>query len=222
MAARLYPSRWRQRYGAEFDALLEDTRPTLKNTLDVAWGALEMHMNNLTFSKLAVLCGVTGAIVAAAMAVRMPDKYVSEAIIRVSGDGQSLRFFRDRVLPRAFSPKHDLSMTNPNSRAGRPNGFDFTVRFSDGDAAQAQRTANEVVFSIVKANLLEAVGQVSDLPTDRQVGVQLLAPPRLAAGLVRPNRPFITALGFGAGLMLASLLAAAKRFLHRVRPAGSY
>lgn len=216
IASRLYPSRWRRRYGAEFDALLEDTRPTLKNALDVAWVALEMHMNMLTFSKLAVLCGVTGAILAAVMAVRMPDKYVSEAVIRVSGDGQSLRFFHDRVLPRALGPKPDFSITNPYSGAGRPNEFDFTVRYSDRDAAQAEITGHQIVSRIVKANLLEGI------KASARTQVRLLRPPSLAASLDRPNRPLITVLGFCAGLVLASLLAAAKRLLRRVRPAGSY
>ena len=173
-------------------------------------------MNMRTYSKFAVLYGVSGAILAGVMTVRMPDKYVSQAVIRVSGDGQSLRFFRDRVLPRALSPEHDLSITNPNSRAGRPNGFDFTLRYSDGDAAQAQRTANEAVFRIVKVSFLEG------MKVSARTQVQVLSPPRLAASFDGPNRPLITALGFGAGLVLASLLAAAKRRLRRVQPAGSY
>ena len=216
IASRLYPSRWRRRYGAEFDALLEDTRPTLKNALDVAWGALEMHMKMLTFSKLAVLCGVSGAILAAVMAVRMPGKYVSEAVIRVSGDAQSVRLFRDRVLPRALTPKHDISITNPNSRAGRPNEFDFTVRYSDRDAAQAEITGHQIVSRIVKASLLEGI------KASARTQVRLLSPLKLTDTVVRPNRPLVTALGFGAGLALASLLAAAKQLLRRVRPAGSY
>jgi hypothetical protein len=33
--ARLYPSSWRERYGAEFGALLEDAKPSLRDALDV-------------------------------------------------------------------------------------------------------------------------------------------------------------------------------------------
>jgi hypothetical protein len=36
---RLYPSSWRKRYGAEFDALLEDAMPTARDTFDLFWGA---------------------------------------------------------------------------------------------------------------------------------------------------------------------------------------
>ena len=107
LIARLYPARWRQRYGAEFDALLDDATPTWRNAVDVGWGALETHINTRSFPKVALVCALTGAILAAAMAVRMPDKYISEAVLRVSGDEQSTPFFRDRavhqVLQRALS-----------------------------------------------------------------------------------------------------------------------
>ena len=34
--ARLYPTRWRERYGEEFDALLEDSLPRWRDAWDVA------------------------------------------------------------------------------------------------------------------------------------------------------------------------------------------
>ncbi|HEV7203243.1 MAG TPA: hypothetical protein VGN18_01465 [Jatrophihabitans sp.] len=37
--ARLYPPSWRERYGAELDALLDDTPPSTRQTLDVIAGA---------------------------------------------------------------------------------------------------------------------------------------------------------------------------------------
>ncbi len=43
-AARLYPRWWRERYGEEFAALLEDARPGFGGTLDVARGAMAMQM----------------------------------------------------------------------------------------------------------------------------------------------------------------------------------
>jgi len=43
-AARLYPRWWRERYGEEFAALLEDARPGFFGVLDVARGAMTMQM----------------------------------------------------------------------------------------------------------------------------------------------------------------------------------
>ena len=35
--ARLYPSGWHNRYGAELDALLEDGKPRTRDAFDVLW-----------------------------------------------------------------------------------------------------------------------------------------------------------------------------------------
>ncbi len=43
--AGLYPAEWRERYGDEFEALLEDSPPTPLAMLDVAIGALDAHLN---------------------------------------------------------------------------------------------------------------------------------------------------------------------------------
>ena len=60
LMARLYPKSWRQRYGAEFDALLDDAKPTWRDGFDVLRRALDMHMKAWNFPKLAVsaVCGV--------------------------------------------------------------------------------------------------------------------------------------------------------------------
>jgi hypothetical protein len=42
--ARLYPRRWRARYGQEFDALLEDAKLTWHDVFSVLTGALQMHL----------------------------------------------------------------------------------------------------------------------------------------------------------------------------------
>jgi len=44
LAARLYPASWRARYGAEFEALLNDMRPAWRDVFDVVRGGLEMQI----------------------------------------------------------------------------------------------------------------------------------------------------------------------------------
>lgn len=44
LAARLYPARWRTRYGREFEALIEDVEPGWRYGWDVLLGAMEMQM----------------------------------------------------------------------------------------------------------------------------------------------------------------------------------
>jgi uncharacterized protein involved in exopolysaccharide biosynthesis len=186
LIAWLYPARWRRRYGAEFDALLEDATPTWRNAVDVGWGALEMHMNTWHFPKRAVGFALTGAILGAALAIHMPDKYVSEAVIRVSGDAQSSQFFRDRVVQRALSRnslseliqkndlyatdrrrmpledvikrmRHDIAITAANSGTADPGDFGFVMRYAYPDPVRAQRTTDELASTMVKANLVEVM-----------------------------------------------------------------
>jgi hypothetical protein len=54
VAARLYPSWWRQRYESEFDALLEDVRPGWRELRDVITGALTMQIK--TVGTIPVVC----------------------------------------------------------------------------------------------------------------------------------------------------------------------
>jgi hypothetical protein len=59
-AACLYPASWRERYGARFDALLEDAGSGWSDWFDVLRGAMAMRMTSWNF-KLVVACGLGGA-----------------------------------------------------------------------------------------------------------------------------------------------------------------
>jgi uncharacterized protein involved in exopolysaccharide biosynthesis len=241
LVARLYPARWRQRYGAEFDALLEESTPTWRNTVDVGWGALEMHMKMRSFLKLAAVCGLAGAILAAAIAVRTPDKFISEAVLRVSGDEQSLQFFRDRALQQALSRnslgelirendlyatdrqrrpledviermRHDIAISFANSATTDPINVAFVVRFVYRDPSRAQRTTGELVSKMVEANLAELLERIRvNSKAEHVNNLEVLSPASLPQKPARPNRLLITALGVSAGLTLAVLATVATR-----------
>jgi hypothetical protein len=85
LAANLYPQAWRERYGVEFDALLEDHDPGWREFSDVLRGALKMQITNATiYVKLASALAVTGAIVATAVSFSFPRRYESTAVLRMS------------------------------------------------------------------------------------------------------------------------------------------
>jgi hypothetical protein len=44
---RLYPRRWRERYGAEFELVLRGTPPGLGTVMDVIRGAVDAHLRSL-------------------------------------------------------------------------------------------------------------------------------------------------------------------------------
>jgi hypothetical protein len=41
---RFYPAAWRNRYGEEFVALLEDRPPAALQVIDIVWGAIDAHL----------------------------------------------------------------------------------------------------------------------------------------------------------------------------------
>jgi hypothetical protein len=67
MLGRLYPRAWRERYGEEFDALLEDVEPNWKQFCDVLGGAVKMQMaNHAAWMNLAAALAASEAALAAA------------------------------------------------------------------------------------------------------------------------------------------------------------
>jgi uncharacterized protein involved in exopolysaccharide biosynthesis len=88
--ARLYPSRWRKRYGAELDALLEDATPSVRDAFDIFWGALKMQMTTWNFGRIVVVCSAVGVVMAAAASLAVPVHYLSEVtLILIPGDGNT-------------------------------------------------------------------------------------------------------------------------------------
>ncbi len=85
--ARLYPPSWRQRYGAEFAALLEDVRPDGRTAANVFAGALAMHIRNWKSWKILAASAVFGAAVMASLFAAIPNSYVSSAVLKVGSEG---------------------------------------------------------------------------------------------------------------------------------------
>jgi len=84
LLARLYPSRWRQRYGDEFDALLEDAPPKPRDAFDILWGAFKMQMSTWTFASITLACAVTGLLASFTISLSLPPTYRSHASLRVA------------------------------------------------------------------------------------------------------------------------------------------
>jgi hypothetical protein len=55
---RLYPRAWRERYGAELEALLEDAPPGVRDVADLIWSALLLRLRWLPlWAGVGLLCG---------------------------------------------------------------------------------------------------------------------------------------------------------------------
>lgn len=63
-AAKLYPPRWRARYGRELDALLDDVGLSWRDLPDTLWGALVAQVKTLSEDRVRVIVQPSGAVVA--------------------------------------------------------------------------------------------------------------------------------------------------------------
>jgi capsular polysaccharide biosynthesis protein len=104
LAARLYPRAWRERYGEEFQALLEDVKPGWRELADVIGGALKMQIaKGITPLKTMAALAVAGMIVAAVASFAVPRRYVSSAVVRIAAQAdapQRIDAIRMDVLSR--------------------------------------------------------------------------------------------------------------------------
>jgi len=107
LLARLYPPNWRRRYGAEFDALLEDAAPSARDILDLLWGAFKMQITTWSFGRITVAGSLAGVLVAAAISFAVPLHYLSQSFVEVTpANGsapQSPRRLMDNVAQDVFS-----------------------------------------------------------------------------------------------------------------------
>jgi len=60
--AQLYPAAWRARYGAEYEALLEEREPRVRDVVDVAWGAMKMQMTAWGSARIVLGCALAGVL----------------------------------------------------------------------------------------------------------------------------------------------------------------
>jgi hypothetical protein len=223
-AARLYPPHWRKRYGAEFAALLEQIEPRAGDVLDVVRGAFQMQLRSFRFRKLTLALGLAGALIAAVIAIRTPDRFSSSAVIHINAPDpeaarESLMKLQAKTLSRPSLaemilkldlfhaerqqiPIEDIvqQMRNQHIRitAAKNVGAttDFQVEVAYPDAMKARATANALTASFI-------AGSPSTL--------ELVRSPEVGQ-LQSANRIGIVLAGFAVGLGCGLLLWGFRRW----------
>jgi hypothetical protein len=79
--AGLYPAEWRRRYGAEYEALLEEREPQWRDVMDVAWSGLKMRATSRDFVRIVLPCALVGVFATGVMSLISPQQYVSRTTI---------------------------------------------------------------------------------------------------------------------------------------------
>ena len=236
--ARLYPSGWHNRYGAELDALLEDGEPRTRDAFDVLWGAIKMQMTTWSFVRITLACSLAGVFAAAAISFTIPPRYVSQTIITATSTKDAGRLSLDVLGRVAFSRESLASVIQkqklypgerlrvplndvidkmqrdihvslaPLASSGKGDATSFVLKFDYPDPKVAQQVNEELVSRLVRSNLLAAVQSQSHTTLRVEHEPSL---PQKPSGL---NRIQLAIIGLFAGLLGGLILATILRSHH--------
>jgi uncharacterized protein involved in exopolysaccharide biosynthesis len=190
--ARFYPAQWRERYGEELDALIEDIQPEWQDLFNVLLGALRMQVTTWNSLKIVTATALAGALVAGVFAFRTQDRYVSTAVMRIAPAGQAdsdSQRTLDRLQQKAnqlLSRDKALRIRLVQAPGGR--GPAFVISCDYPDKLKAQAVVRELVSSFAAETILE-----------------ILDRPSLPQRPIFPNRPMIVAVGLLGGALLGLL-----------------
>lgn len=105
----LYPSSWRKRYGAEFEALLEDATPSALDGFDILLGALKMRMTTGVFTKITLAGLAVGIAVATLVFVASPKHYRSEVSFTFTPSNQFTTHVLEALQRKSVFSKESLT-----------------------------------------------------------------------------------------------------------------
>ncbi len=223
--ARLYPKTWRERYGAEFGALLEDVPPNWRTSANMLKGALAMQLRTWNFRRIFLAAELAGLLAATGILLAIPRQYASEAVLRVRSAngaeiGDALLDVSTQVLSqRSLSMIADSEALYPRDRSRMPIEdviermrrkleitpirssnlalSAFSIKFTYEDPQKAQRVVNDLAYRFIDGNARGG----SDL------SLRILDAASLEKSPVSPDRTMIIAWGAVGGLALGLILA---------------
>jgi hypothetical protein len=226
--ARLYPSAWRRRYGAEYEALLEEATPRVRDVFDVFREAFKMQMTTWSFLRIVLVCSLVGALAAVGLSFSRPKLYKSQTLISVdTPDPQSIReelagpvqdlldlpflasiIQRENLYPseRAKMPMNDVIelmrkeiRVAPLQKSDGKPASGFILEFVYPDAHVAQHVDAELTSRLMGSNLRARISSPSTASRGETFTVLN------AADL--PQEPFFPKRGvFGLGGLIAGLV----------------
>jgi hypothetical protein len=222
---RLYPAWWRDRYGKELEALVEDSGS--HDVWDLLRGAMEMQMKTWSFGRTVVVCGIAGLVLAGVVAFSMPYQYRSTATLKAEQQDPSPAYWHALAIaafpPQALSEiihREHLYTNTPiedsidRMRRGirmEPVSQDVArVSFAYEDPVQAQRVSQDLVARLITANLNTRVSGPVRLSLD--------VAPDQAKKQIERKRYGLAGLGLPAGMLFGVVLAL---ILRRRAPAAS-
>jgi hypothetical protein len=212
VAARLYPAWWRQRYGDEFEALLEDLNPGWRELFDVVNGAFAMQIT--TLGTIPVVCALAGAMVGGVIAARAPEVFASSATMHLkAGDIPNAQLPTAQELQASLVKAIRASGGTPRAASvtllGRGSGqTTMILTYRDRDPAQARR-----VVAILTAGV---IGKMCERTPSKEVSGSAV----FATSSIGRAYPMTVACGGGLGLAAGGVVFLLLRPRRRLGRAG--
>lgn len=229
-AVRLYPARWRRRYEAEFDALLEDSKWGWRDLIDILRGAILMRLQFSSGGKIVAGLGVAGLVIAAVVAFRLPDRYISTAVVQFTAKGtpetmDRLIDVQQEILSRnslsRIIQKLDLYRSERQElpledivQQMRSHAISIRVIDASQDAPAAFSISYEYPDRYKAREVArELTRQFSDrVPAGTGPTLSVLDEATLPDAPAAPNRYVIGALGLALGVGIGFLLLGVRRW----------
>lgn len=236
LLARLYPSSWRNRYGAELECLLEDARPTVRDAFDILWGAFKMQITTWSFGRITLACAVAGILAATAISFAVPAHYQSQVALTVTPGDEAGNFLVDKAAKTALSseslasiirennlyPRERAAMslddvihkmrskirvnTVPTGLPGDRDALTFIIQFDYPDPHVAQQVDSELISRFLESH----VEMTMTAPLNHwRSTFHVLDPPSLPQAPAGPNRTRFAAVGLLAGILFGLAIAIA-------------
>ena len=229
---RLYPSAWRERYGEEFDALVEDSRPGWRGLADIARGALTMQLKTgLNLKRTVLVCSLAGLALALPAILMIPKIFLSTAALSIKSPASpamadAVSHAAERVLRRdnliALMDRRQLYAAERGSLpledlvekirsnimiSGQRTIYGgtqsaFRVGFNYPDPAKAQLVVRDLTTMLIDEYARQNQGAA---------GLEVLDMASLPGQHKSPNRPAIVLAGFLAGALFGALLSLTSR-----------
>ncbi len=226
VAAKLYPKAWRERYGTEFDCLLDDVNPSWWDVFNVFKGGLEMRVKSSRVVWIATVFGLLGALAGALATFAMPPRFASTVVIQIEMlDGTAAPIAVNELAKIALSRQalkqiiEDYGLYK-DDRAKRPIedvvasmqrdiriapalGTAFQISFAYPDRYKAQQVTAKLVSGFMRANV-ELMRHFHD-------SMKVITPANLPQRPLTPNRIAMIGFGLGAGLLLGLAVSLLRR-----------
>ncbi|HEY6340816.1 MAG TPA: hypothetical protein VIY49_04930 [Bryobacteraceae bacterium] len=231
--ARLYPRSWRERYGTEFAALLDDARPRWFDIFDLLKGGLAMRVMRSRISVMAAIFALAGGMAALGVSYAMPKTWLSRAAIDVvvldgvrhqdavnslvgyvggyvlADDFLTQLVGRYGLYPNVSTPVQRLRKS-VMIRPARQN--EIEISFAYPDEKMAKVVTDQIVSRFIDGNVQTAVEDAREGRPDlaaRSMRLMLAAP--AATALLRINPLPAASAGLAGGLVLGILAGWALR-----------